>query len=107
METLLVHIPRVYEKRYLLLEDYTSIDHIFVEDGNGNGGGFIAAETFMTPEPDSQAIVVNYQSDEVTLFKDKESKFITQLLKRNIPFEPLETQFVLESNKKNHQSKRQ
>ncbi|MGG0670181.1 hypothetical protein [Sporosarcina koreensis] len=104
METLLLHIPKVYEKRYLLLEDYSSIDHIYVEDGKG--GGFIAAETFMTPEPDSQAVVVNYQSDEVTIFKDKESKFINQLLKRKIPFEPVQTQFVLSTNKKNHQSKR-
>lgn len=104
METLLLHIPKVYEKRYLLLEDYSSIDHIYVEDGKG--GGFIAAETFMTPEPDSQAVVANYQSDEVTVFKDKESKFISQLLKRKIPFEPVQTQFVLSANKKNHQSKR-
>lgn len=105
MGTLIVHIPKVYEKRNLLMEDHTSIDHIYMEDGNG--GGFIAAETFMTPEPDCQAIVVNYQSDEVTFFKDKESKFINQLLKRKIPFEPVEAQFMMEPNKRNHQSKRQ
>ncbi|MFC5604853.1 hypothetical protein [Sporosarcina koreensis] len=104
METLLLHIPRVYEKRNLLLADYTSIDHIFAEDGNG--GGFIAAETFMAPEPDAQAIVVNYRSDEVTLFNDKESKFIKQLLARKIPFEPVENHFIMRPNKMNHQSKR-
>ncbi|MCM3636507.1 hypothetical protein M3152_02155 [Sporosarcina luteola] len=104
METLILHIPKVYERRNLLMGDYTSIDHIYVEDGKG--GGFIAAETFMTPEPKSEAIVVNYQSDEVTFFNDKESKFINQLLKRKIPFEPLEIRFVMEPNKKNHQSKR-
>ncbi|MCM3709252.1 hypothetical protein [Sporosarcina luteola] len=104
METLLLHIPKVYEKRNLLMGDYTSIDHVYVEDGNG--GGFISAETFMAPEPNSEAIVVNYLSDEVTFFNDKDSKFINQLLKRKIPFEPLEIQFIMRPSKKNHQSKR-
>lgn len=103
METLILHIPKSYEKRYLLMEDYTSIDNIYMEDKNG--GGFIAAETFMTPEPDAQAIVVNYQSNEVTLFKDKNSKFINQLLKRKIPFEPVEISFEMKPRrKKNHQT---
>lgn len=104
METLILHIPRVYEKRNLLMGDYTSIDHVYKEDGNG--GGFIAAETFMAPEPDFQTIVVNYQSNEVTLFKDRESRFINQLLKRKIPFEPVEISFRIKpkNNKRNHQS---
>ncbi|MFS0690442.1 hypothetical protein AB1K89_14505 [Sporosarcina sp. 179-K 8C2 HS] len=104
MEQLMLHVPKVYEKRYLLLEDYTSIDHIYVEDGNG--GGFIAVETFMLPEPETQSVVVNYQSDEVTLFLDKESKFLNQLQRRKIPFEPVHTQFFLHPKEKNHQSKR-
>lgn len=103
MEQLELHIPKVYEKRYLLLEDYQSIDHIYMEDENGDG--FIAAETFMAPEPDTQSVVVNYQSDEATLFLDKESKFLNQLLARKIPFEPVKTQFFMEPKEKNHQSK--
>ncbi|MCM3744145.1 hypothetical protein M3193_08320 [Sporosarcina luteola] len=103
METLLLHIPKVYEKRNLLIRDYISIDHAYLE--NGNGGGFIAAETFMTLGHDSEAIVVNYQTDEVTFFNGKDSKFINQLLKRKIPFEPLAIQFIMRSNKKNHQSR--
>ena len=102
MEQLIIHIPKVYDKRYLLLEDYTSIDHIGMKDGNG--GETFAAETFMSPEPDCEAIVVNYRSDEVTLFNVQDSKFLRQLQKRNIPFEPVENQFVMRPNKKNHQS---
>ncbi|WP_432363737.1 hypothetical protein [Sporosarcina sp. UB5] len=90
METLILRVPKLYEKRNLMLEGHDSTDHIFVDDENG---GFIAAESFISE--DAEALVANYQSDELMMFKNGESDLIKRMLKRKVIIEPVETHFMM------------
>lgn len=100
METLLLHIPKLYEKRNLILKDYTSIDHI--REVDEYGGLRIAAETFMMP--DTQGLVANYNTNVLTVFKSGESRFLNVLMTRKIAMEPLEVTFEMKPNSKRKSS---
>lgn len=100
METLLLHIPKLYEKRNLILKDYASIDHI--REVDDYGGSRIAAETFMMP--DTQGLVANYDTNVLTVFKSGESKFLNELLTRKTAMEPIEVTFQMLPNSKRKSS---
>jgi hypothetical protein len=100
LETLLIHIPRLYEKRNLILKDYISFDHI--REVDEYGGHRIAVETFMMP--DTQGLVANYETNVLTVLKSGESKFVNELLARKVAMDPLEITFIMKPHSKRNSS---
>ena len=90
METLIIHIPQLYEKRHLFNEK-TAWGTIHEKI---DSGGFIAPETFLTH--DHKVLIADYKSNELTVLMDGKGKIIQQLQEKKIDFEPREITFLTE-----------
>lgn len=94
METLIIHIPQLYEKRHLFNENMKRNAAWGTIHEKNNSGGFIAPETFLTS--DRKVLIANYKLDELTVLMDGNGKIIQQLLENQIDFEPREIAFLTE-----------
>src|SRR3954449_10666909 len=96
LSNLVVHIPKLYEKRNHIMKNCVSVERIREEDENGVP--YVVVEAFEMPGQES--LVANYKTNLVTFYTGRKSKYIEELLARRIAMQPLEMSLVLDMPKK-------